>query len=152
QDLGRHLDIGQSPFPRGKSGVSLRPVLSNAPEQAGTGGSRLPALGWEPLWGRSLLAMGIPVDRPMIGGGSLLAMRMRPHLRGVILASSSINGVLFPVLGGPRIQSLIDGPSIELPDLSNSCCLPGRTGGTPIIAYGASHFLLEALLHASSNP
>ena len=41
---------------------------------AGTGGSRLPALGWEPLWGRSLLAMGIPVDRPMIGGGSLLAM------------------------------------------------------------------------------
>src|SRR6516165_4811488 len=29
---------------------------------------RLPALGWEPLWGGSL-AMGIPVDRPMIGGG-----------------------------------------------------------------------------------
>ena len=74
RDPLRHLDIGQSPFPRGKSGVSLRAVLSNAPEQAGTGGSRLPALGWEPLWGRSLLAMGIPVDRPMIGGGSLLAM------------------------------------------------------------------------------
>jgi hypothetical protein len=37
------------------------------------------------------------------------------------------------VLGGPRIQSFIDGPWIRLREMSNFCCLPGRAGGTPIM-------------------
>jgi hypothetical protein len=63
---------------------------------------------------------------------------MHPICRGVIFASSSIDGAPFRVLGGSRIQSFIDGPWIRLREMSNFCCHPGRAGGTPIMVYRRS--------------
>jgi nucleoside-diphosphate-sugar epimerase len=54
-------------------------------------------------------------------------------------------GLPFRVLGGPRIQSFIDGPWIRLREMSNFCCLPGRAGELPLwfSPYGLQKYIGE---------
>ena len=76
---------------------------------------------------------GMPQKVPKLTILITCASGCSPICRGVIFASLSIDGAPFGVLGGPRIQSLIDGPGIRLREMSNFCCLRGRAGGTPIM-------------------
>src|SRR6516162_2267680 len=67
--------------------------------------------------------------------GDLISQGDAPDRQGPTSAScSSVCGMWAPfrVLGGPRIQSFIDGPWIRLREMSNFCCLPGRAGGIPL--------------------
>jgi hypothetical protein len=99
------------------------------------------ALVWEPLKAAypggfdavSHLLRGMPQTVPKLTMLITCVSGCTSICRGVIFASLSIDGAPFRVLGGPRIQSFIDGPGIRPREMSNFCCLPGRAGGTPIM-------------------
>ena len=113
----RHTSIGQSrraitPIECSPRRLAVQRIRSKYPP------AEPGALVWEPLKAAypggfgavSHLLRGMRHQVPKLTILITCVSGCTPTCRGVIFASSSIDGAPFRVLGGPRIQSFIDGP------------------------------------------